>query len=70
MHLDNVPLPPVLTDDHCKCLDRCLSSIPGTMKLIDVLKKCGLDCSQAEETNNIQLQQASYIKSQFFPNRS
>jgi hypothetical protein len=62
--------PQVLTDEHCNCIDRCLQSIPGTTKLIDALKKCGMDCSAAEEANNLHRQQAETIKSIMFPNRS
>jgi hypothetical protein len=58
-----------LNNEHCKCIDDALEHIARTAELIRKCKDCGLDMGRAEQENQAQLELATRIKRNFFPNR-
>lgn len=64
------PLPNILTDEHCDCLDRILQSCAITGDCIERLKAAGVPIGKAEAENNMQRNIAAALKQQFRPDRS
>lgn len=58
-----------LNQEHCDCLNLVLQHAQQTADLITKCKACGFDMDKAEEENAAQIQLASALKQQFFPNQ-
>lgn len=58
-----------LREEHCKCLDKVLESIPKTLALAEACKDCGWDVDYLIEALKAQQAMAQKAKAHFFPNR-
>lgn len=58
-----------LTDDHCKCLDKVLESVPPALELARACQDCGWDTSEYIAQLEGQKKMAELAKAKFFPHR-
>lgn len=59
-----------LTDEHCKCLNKVLESMPTAFDLAQACIDCGWDVTDLVDTLRAQKKMAETAKAKFFPERS
>lgn len=67
--MDREPMPGLLTDDDCDCLDRVLQSAALTGDCLERCKKAGLNVDKAIAENERQAEMAAALKREFRPDR-
>lgn len=65
-----MPLNHPLTQEHCRCLDKVLESVPPALELAQACTDCGWDMSEYVAELKRQQEQATRAKQRFFPTSS